>query len=150
MFDPEEIRKKQMQLDYCIYMMATSYFKKATLRNTSLDKILYLQYQDMKTSKQVELEEKVIYILENHIIPRFNARGIDNENLDIMVKMVRHGNSTDMHLYTDNFECVLSGSYTDEFCTKIKIDCEFAEEEKIEKNKKEKANIQNMAKWIDV
>ena len=132
--------------------MATSYFKKATLINTNLEKLLYLQYQDMKQSKQVELEEKVIYILERHTIPKIEQMGIDVENTTINVRMIKNGIGTAIWLFNDNFKCVVLGKFIDEFCTKIKIDCYSNEEIKKKKNNKEKENrsVLEKAKWVEI
>lgn len=61
---------RQRALDYCMYMMLSSYFKGSICKSTFLEKRLYLYYKEQKPDTQVELEEKCIQLIEQEILPQ--------------------------------------------------------------------------------
>ena len=72
---------KQRALDYCMYMMLTSYFAKSVCRNKMLEKKLYLHYREQKNDDQIKMEEQCIRLIEQEILPkiprRYLERGVD-------------------------------------------------------------------------
>ena len=48
---------EQMAMDYIVYMMVGSYFKKTIFAQPAREKIMYLRYFFLGSKKQIELEE---------------------------------------------------------------------------------------------
>lgn len=68
--------KMQFAKGYIVYMMASSYFKKAICKNKREETHLYLHYCEMPQQKQFKHEEEVIRKIENidkRILQRFET-----------------------------------------------------------------------------
>ncbi len=59
----------QFQLEYVMYMMLSSYYKKAKCTNKRSEERLYLYYMDMTKDRQYRLEENCIQCIEEEILP---------------------------------------------------------------------------------
>lgn len=55
---------KQKALDYCMYMILSSYFEKTVLKSPIQEKNLLLHYKDLKSQDQIDLEDKCIKYLQ--------------------------------------------------------------------------------------
>ena len=66
-------RDEQMALDYTIYMMVGSFFKKARPDSKARERILRMRYQLLSENKQYYLEEESERYFENKILPGLPA-----------------------------------------------------------------------------
>ena len=62
------VSKNQENINYAIYMIGGSYFKKASCSNTRLETRLRVQYMEQKQEKQAALEEKCIKYFEEKLL----------------------------------------------------------------------------------
>ena len=116
--EPDQMKEKQYQLDYCTYMIITSYFKKSSISNINWERRIYLSYSSMKNDKQIKMEEMVIKIIESHILKQL-PKDIDQKEVKVILKNVN--NQTAIHLYFDQHHYVLLANYVD--YTRFRIDC---------------------------
>lgn len=63
----------QNALDYVIYMMAGSYFKKAECSSKLYEKKLCISYRETKERLQFQMEDIVIDYVEKEILPQLPA-----------------------------------------------------------------------------
>ena len=143
-FEPEVVREKQKQLDYCIYMMVSSLFKKANLKNNFLERRLYLSYQSMKIDKQVKLEEQVIYAIEHYLIRKLPK---NHESLEVEVALKKYKEQTAIYFSAPSFSCVVIGNYIDDYMTKIRLTCIT---DKDKKRQKENKNQVKKGVWVEL
>lgn len=73
----------QFQLEYAVYMMLGSYFKKAECDTKRFEKKLFLYYQDLSCSKQETLEKQVISFVEKELIKGLGIPNIHNKKVTI-------------------------------------------------------------------
>ena len=88
---------KQFQLEYAMYMMLGSFFRKATCRSHVLENRLMLYYAELGSEKQYELEDTVLKTLEKKILPEIlpliNKNEIEElETLDCTISIANKGN----------------------------------------------------------
>ena len=65
----ERKNEKQKAFDYCVYMMLSSYYKKARCLSDVLETNLYLHYKELNDNQAVELEKEAINLIEKLILP---------------------------------------------------------------------------------
>lgn len=144
--EPDVYLEKQHQLDYCIYMIVTSYFKKVTVDDDRMLRRLYVSYKGMKNDKQIKLEENVIYAVEHYVLPSMKVK---TDDLIVSAKLRKYKDQFVLHIYNKDVYFIVYGNYIDDLCTKIKLTVknkndENSKNKKLDNNKK----IEN-AKWID-
>ena len=83
---------KQFQLEYAMYMMLGSYFKKATCKSKIIEKRLFLYYQDLGCSKQEDLEEEVIKFIDETLLFALDIPGIEERKVSIRFIPTEKGN----------------------------------------------------------
>ena len=59
-------KNKENAREYILYMILSSYFAKTECKNRMLERKLYLYYQELPVSQQMEEEANVIRLLEEH------------------------------------------------------------------------------------
>ena len=74
--------EKQKNTTYAFYMIMSSYFKSAACKNPSFEKKLYLSYQELKESQQIQLEQKCISLIEHEILPHVSVLW-ENKDIDV-------------------------------------------------------------------
>ena len=65
----ERKNEKQKAFDYCVYMMLSSYYKKARCLSEVLETSLFLHYKELNDNQAVELEKEAIKLIEKLILP---------------------------------------------------------------------------------
>lgn len=88
--------EKQKNTTYAFYMIMSSYFKSAACKNPSFEKKLYLSYQELKESQQIQLEQKCISLIEHEILPHVSVLW---ENKDIDVYFQQNENNLPVILF---------------------------------------------------
>lgn len=84
--------KKQRQVEYATYMIFSSYFKKALCKNTFPEKKLLLYYKELGDKAQVEMEESVIFVVENKLNEKISIDYLENLEVDVLIKNLKNGN----------------------------------------------------------
>lgn len=79
---------KQRALDYCMYMMLSSYFNGSICKSTFLEKRLYLYYKEQKPDKQVEMEKQCIQLIEQELLPRIPGACTESR---VQIKLTQQG-----------------------------------------------------------
>ncbi len=59
---------QQKAFDYCTYMMLSSYFDKAICKNKAYESKLFLYYQDLSVSQQIEMECRCLKTLREDVL----------------------------------------------------------------------------------
>ena len=88
----------QFQLEYVMYMMLSSYYKKAKCTSKRSEERLYLYYMDMTKDKQYRLEENCIQCIEEEILPEIGKRIPELSDIVDMECEVRLANRGDHHI----------------------------------------------------
>lgn len=61
---------KQMALEYVVYMIMTSYFKKSECDNSLFENKLFLNYKEQKEKEQIRMEDVAIKYMEEQVLPK--------------------------------------------------------------------------------
>ena len=75
---------EQFQLEYAVYMMIGSYFKKVNCLSKRIETKLFLHYQDLGFGKQEKLENKVIAFIEGYLLRGLAISGMENKEVSIL------------------------------------------------------------------
>ena len=76
------VTKNQENLNYAIYMIGGSYFKKASCSNTRLETRLRVQYMEQKQEKQATLEEECIKYFEEKLLKNKALNDVWKQSVD--------------------------------------------------------------------
>ena len=60
----EKSYRTQLAVGYVVYMMGGSYFKSCDCKNRMEEKHLFLHYAEMPNQKQMDLETKIVRIMD--------------------------------------------------------------------------------------
>lgn len=82
---------KMLRYEYAMYVFLSSYFKHSTFSNDIVLGQLKVNYAEISKTKQEDLEETVIYTIDNFIIPKVKIK--DMEDKDVKVTYHRRPNS---------------------------------------------------------
>lgn len=99
--EQERAASDRMVLDYALYMMVSSYFKKATCTTKRQEGRLYLQYKNAKDDKQVEDEEWCDLFVQMHLMDRIPQEFWDS---NVEIALIGHSGTPDTLIrITDGF-----------------------------------------------
>lgn len=65
----ERMMDKQKAFDYCVYMMLSSYYKKAICLSDILETKLFLHYKELNDKMAESMECEAINVIEKSILP---------------------------------------------------------------------------------
>lgn len=88
---------KQFQLDYILYMMFSSYFKRTVCMTKATEEHLFLYYAEMPRQKQYELEDKVINAIERDTLKELDSLNICE--VEVSVRMIPTSTGTMLEYY---------------------------------------------------
>jgi len=99
----------QTALEYAIYMMVGSYFKKAKCTSPILEKKMKVQYAEQKADNQYRMEEICIRFAEEELVPKLPKGYLDSE---VKVRFLGQG-SDDRRIVFEapNFTFTIRGDY---------------------------------------
>lgn len=80
----EKQRDKMLRYEYATYIMLCSYFKKSSISNPIIEERYKLNYAAIAGNKQADLEEIVIQMVDEVLIPKLNKIK-DMENKEIVM-----------------------------------------------------------------
>lgn len=83
---------QQYQLEYAMYMMLGSYFKRATCKSKRIEEKLFLHYQDLTSRKQENLEDDVLRLIDSHLLKALNITNIDEREAIVRFIPQENGN----------------------------------------------------------
>lgn len=86
---------KAKVVQYCYYEIVSSYFKKYTVSNKSIEKSLFMHFAEAKADFQYACEDSAIYSIEN-ILPDIIGK-LDLNDYDAVIAM----NTSDNSLHID-------------------------------------------------
>ena len=93
---------KQRALDYCMYMMLTSYFARSVCKSKYLEKKLYLHYREQKINDQILMEEQCIRLIEQEILPKV-PRKYQECTVDTHIRQRKDSQAVELLLHTGNY-----------------------------------------------
>ena len=108
----------QTAFEYALYMIAGSYFDKATCKSKLIERNMFLQYKEQKIDKQYQMEDMCIRFMNKlvHKLPRNYLK----QNME--VHLVRRQSGKPMEIIFANNTCMI-----DFICryagNKSQIDC---------------------------
>lgn len=103
-------QNKQKAFDYCMYMMLSSYFAKATCTTRIHESQLYLYYQEEKTDDQVKMEQQCIRLAEEDILSRIPGWMLREEVKICLVGRQGSGYTT-MQIWCDKYVICIRTKY---------------------------------------
>ena len=103
-------QNKQKAFDYCMYMMLSSYFAKATCTTRIHESQLYLYYQEEKTDDQVKMEQQCIRLAEEDILSRIPGWMLREEVKICLVGRQGSGYTT-MKIWCDKYVICIRTKY---------------------------------------
>lgn len=68
----ERNRNKMLRYEYGVYIMLGSYFKKSSISNQMIETRYKLNYAELSGSKQADMEEVVLQLVEEILIPKLS------------------------------------------------------------------------------
>ena len=80
----ERIIDKQKAFDYCVYMMLSSYYKKAECLSDIMETNLLLRYRELKDSVAEEMEREAINVIERFVLPNI-PEAIEYKEAKVMI-----------------------------------------------------------------
>ncbi len=108
-------KNSQNALDYVIYMMAASYFKKAECSSKLYEKKLCISYRETKEHLQYQMEDIVIDYVEKEILPKL-PRDIEQQTVQVYLVHTPEAPCTEIRLcfgeYILRIAAVYKGSRT--------------------------------------
>lgn len=81
----EKAMTKKNATDYVLYMIASSYFKKAVCTTKVLEKRLFLYYKDLSVKEQEQIEERCIRYVEKQLMNEV-PQNIWDESVTVAMK----------------------------------------------------------------
>jgi len=97
----ENRRNQRMLLDYALYMMVSSYFKKATCTTPMQEGKLYYQYKELGPDKEIEAEEWCDLFIQLNLLDRIPQSFWDS-NVEIAL-IGKSGSDETLIRITDGF-----------------------------------------------
>lgn len=101
---------KQKTFDYCMYMMLSSYFARATCTTRIHESQLYLYYQEEKAEEQIRMEQQCIRLAESEILPKIPA-GMLRKSVRIHLIGCQSSNRTTMQIWCGRYVICIKTKY---------------------------------------
>ena len=83
------LKETMLAQSYAAYMMAASCFRSSVCRTPQMEKRAYLVYRLAGERKQLEMEERILYLLDKKILPHMDAEFLSSK---VEVRFLQGGN----------------------------------------------------------
>jgi hypothetical protein len=118
-------KDKQRELDYCMYMMVSGFFKKASCESWYWERNLFTSYIQMKEDDQCKLERRCIHVL--HKLFKSLPFMVTQDKAVIHLNRTRltdteYDPATNIIIETDAYRMTLKSCFKK---NKIKIECRY-------------------------
>ena len=80
----EKTIDKQKAFDYCVYVMLSSYYKKAECLSDVLETNLLLRFRELKDSVAEDLESEAINVIERFVLPNI-PEAIEHKEAKVII-----------------------------------------------------------------
>lgn len=105
----QELQKEKMlRYEYATYIMLGSYFKKSKITNKIVEDRYKINYAEASPNKQCDLEEIVIDMVDNHLLPKLNKIKNMEEKEVFLQPRVKEDGTHFLRFYGDGFDFMIS------------------------------------------
>lgn len=100
----------QVAFEYAIYMMVSSYFKKAVCANPLFEKKLCVQFHEQKSNNQYRMEEMALSYVKTHLAKEIPS-SVWKEEMQVHFIPEKKSGKTEIRFMNDQYILRLFGDY---------------------------------------
>ena len=101
----ERNRDKMLRYEYATYIMLSSYFKKSSISNKIIGDRYLLNYNEISGTKQCDLEEIVIDMVDNVLLPKLNGiKDMENKEIILTPEKIPDSELHKLHFHGEGFD----------------------------------------------
>ena len=105
----ERNRDKMLRYEYATYVMLSSYFKKSSISNNIIAGRYKVIYSEISGTKQCDLEEIVIDMVDNVLIPKLSdIKDMENKEIILTPERIPGSDLHNLHFHGEGFDFTIS------------------------------------------